>query len=491
MTRILALDWDRQETRCLLADAGKRGIRVLGAAAAPIVDVAEEVGGAHPDVSGSLRAAVAECRAGRAVTIVGVDRASVELLNLTLPPAKDSELAELVAHQALRESQLAGEDATLDFVAMTDDPSEPRQVTAAMLSRAHRERIEGSCSAAGLKPQRIVLRPFAAASLFEQTVSPPERICLLVNLVADEADLAVWTEGNVVFLRTVRLPRGAGEDVTAQRLAAEIQRTLLVAQQGPLGGSAVEAVFVFGGPGEHEPLLEQLHLGLSLPVTVLDPFATVDVPAREMPTNPGRFAALLGMVLDETRGAHAVDFLHPRRPPRRPNRRRQLVTVAAALAIAAAAALYVRHDKLSTLDAENAELKAQVEELNDLVDRTRDKRDLIAAVRDWQDGEIVWLDELRDLSRRLPSSRDLLVQRMSMSPGRGGGGSIDLQGLVRDSSVVPRLEQSVRDDYHQDVRSNRVVIRDPRQHYAWLFEASMFVFPREKDSYAGHQAANP
>ena len=239
MARVLAIDWDGREARCLLASASGDKLRVLAVGSAPRVDVAEGGGQSRPDISGSLRAAPGDWRLGRAATIVGVNRASVELMNFTLPPAKDPELAQFVHLQATRESQAMEEGAVLDFLPMSDDPAEPREVMAAVLPDAHRKGIEQACAEAGLRAASLVLRPLATASLFLRTTAP-QRPCLLVSLVSDEADLTVIAEGRVVFLRTVRLPDEVNENVAAHRLSAEVSRTLVVAQQGPLGGANVE-----------------------------------------------------------------------------------------------------------------------------------------------------------------------------------------------------------------------------------------------------------
>ncbi|MGQ9574183.1 MAG: type IV pilus biogenesis protein PilM [Thermoguttaceae bacterium] len=493
MSKLLALDWDRQEVRCVLAASQAERLQVIAAASAPLVDVAQGAAEARPDVAGSLRAALADLPIGRARTLVGVDRASVELLNLTLPPAKDSELAELVTHQVMRESQLAGEEALLDFVALDDDPSEPRQVAAAVLSRTQRERIREVCAGAGLRPFRIVLRPFAAASLFARTAAPAERVCLLVNVVTDEADLAVLVEGKVVFLRTVRLPHGVGEQGLAQRLSSEIQRTLVVAQQGPLGGNAVEGVFLFGAPGEHRVLLEHLATELALPATLLDPFATVSVPAGRMPQRPGRFAALVGMILDEVHGAHALDFLHPRRPARRPDRRRPWLLAAVLAAALVFWGAYLLYKKTAELDVKNKDLAATLQKLNNELKRIRPDQRLIDAVYDWQQGEVVWLDELRDLALCLPSSRHLLLQKLTALP-HPDGATVQMQGLLADPALVAYMETDLRDDYRYNVRSERITLRDPnnpKQQYPWSFLTSMVISPREKAAYRGRQASPP
>jgi len=493
MPRMLAVDWDRREARCVMASAAGGKLRILMAKAVPLVDWAEG-GESRPDVAGSLRALFDDPRSARAVALVGVDRTNVEVLNLALPPAKESELPELVGLQAFRESQATEDDAIVDFIVLgtgeegRSDDAPPTQVMAAVLTKAQLDEIQATCSGAGIKPARILLRPLAAASLFARRVSPTERVCLLVSLVGDEADLSVLADGRVVFQRTVRLPEGVGEEAVAQRLTAEIQRTLLVAQQGPLGPNPVEKIFLFGGAEEHTQVVETVTAELGLPASMVDPFEITDVPDDGLPEHPGRFAALVGMILDESYESHALDFLHPKRPPVPVDRRRIVAGVASAIVLAIASLGYWAWGEVSDADSEVRRLSEELEDRKDLLKQTAGKRQLVEAIRAWERGEVNWLDEIRDLSVRFPPARDLILQRMTMTAERSGGGGIEFSGMARDPMVVTRLEQNVRDEFHE-VRSRRIQERGQGKGYPWVFETSMSVAGRDKESYVEPQAA--
>jgi Tfp pilus assembly PilM family ATPase len=476
MVRVLAVDWDQYEARCLLASVTGEKIQVLHAGAVPLVDVVEAGGKSQPDIGGSLRSAMADQKPGRVTVLVGVNRTSVELLNLTLPPAKDLELAQLVQNQAMRESQALDDKAALDYVPLSSDPRQPREVIAAVLSTRERARIDAIAAAAGVKPARILLRPFAAASLFARTVAP-SRPAMLVNVVSDEADLTVVNEGSVVFLRTVRLPEGATEEVVAQRLSAEIARTLVVAQQGPLGGQSIEQLYAYGGPGEHSALADQLQSDQQRMLAVIDPFESADVSKVELPGNAGRFASLLGMALDESRRTHAVDFLHPRKPPRPPSPKRNLALIGALVGVAVFVGGYMYWEKVAEADKENRRIFEQVKQLDKKLKDAAPQKQLAQTIRDWKAGEVIWLDELRDLSVRMPSSRDVVVSRITMTSGRGDKGAIHLNGLVRDASVVARIDRSLRDAQHR-VSSRRVGEQPKAEDYAWTFDRSITILPK-------------
>ena len=194
------------------------------------------------------------------------------------------------------------------------------------------------------------------------------------------------------------------------------------------------------------------------------------------------------MLLEEVRGGSPViDLLHPREKPKPHNRRRPLL---AAGALAAIVALFAwRHvwNSFATIDAQNQQLVQRLKELDDLYKKASQQQQLADAVAKWNDSNMIWLDELRDLSVRLPSQRDAIVLHLSMKPSRENTGVIDFDGLVRDPSIVARMEHGVRDDYHE-VHSKRVQERLREKTYTWHFETSVSVTKRDKEKYVSHLA---
>jgi len=491
MPRLLAVDWDRHEARYVLAVAGAEGLVVRRAASVPLVDVAEGGNAPHPDIGGSLRAALAEESVGRVTTLVGVERSAIELLHFTLPPASDAELPEMVINQAIRESQLVTEESVLDFVPSSENPSLPREVTAGVLSAEQFEQILAACEMAGLKPKRLVLRPYAGASLFRRMVPAEDRVCLLVNLIAEEVDLTFLSEGKVAFFRTVRLPktgeeRAAGSDPRlVRRLLTEISRTLVVAAQSQIGDDKVQCVYVFGDADEHQALAEEIHHRLDVPVQVLDPFDVVESSDRPQ-GHAGRFASLLGMLHDEAQGArHAIDFLNPRRPPQPPNRRRMFARLGGLAFAALLFVAYIVWGQLADLDTRINDQLRELKNLDELAKQAARQQQTVASLHGWETTNVIWLDELRDLSLRFPSGRDMVVLRITMSGASEGGGSILLNGLVRDPAIVVRMEGAVRDRYHV-ISSKRVQERVGDRSYSWHFETSMLVAKRDKSGYVSH-----
>lgn len=510
MSNILAIDWDEREARFVVAATRGENARVKAALTVPFVELSEEEAdspenagkkskarekaapaGPDPRLGAQLRDILRKHRSGRGPVLVGVNRGNVELVHLTLPPAGDAELAELVHNQIVRELHVGPDDGVVDFLPMTADPDKPRAVTAALLPKAQVDRLRRTCSAAGIVPRRFLLRAYAAASLFSRTASPPEDVCLLANRIGDEVDLTVLARGEVVFSRTIRLPVDLDESVLIERLTAEVKRTVAVSLQDTADAGPVEGVYLFGGPNEYQNLIDAIQEELGMAAMVIDPFVAVDNAGQVPPQNAGEFAPLLGMILDEVRGgSHAIDFLNPRQQPEPPNRRRLYGTVAAAVLLVVASAGYYVWGRIDAAKENNAVVYSELRDLEKLVQTGKKKEQMVAAVREWQAADVCWLDELRDLALRLPSSRDIVIHRMTLSPARGGGGSVNYSGQVRDPSIILRMESAIRDSFHE-IESRRVQERLGERDYTWQFGTSMAVAKREAEQFTSHLPQPP
>ena len=125
---------------------------------------------------------------------------------MSLPPAPPEEMPDMVRFQAMQAFTAIGEDWPLDFVELGAQ-DDALNVLAAVLAPKQVEQILQVCAASELKPRCLVLRPFAAASLLNRSqVLTAGRNALILDMLADGADLTAISNGQVVFMRTVRLP---------------------------------------------------------------------------------------------------------------------------------------------------------------------------------------------------------------------------------------------------------------------------------------------
>src|SRR6185436_13308217 len=366
-----------------------------------------------------------------------------------MPP---EELPDSVRLQAVRQFSGLGDDWPLDFVPLDANKDGGTNVLAAAISPELVKQTQETCAAAGLTFSRLVLRPFAAAALVKK-LAADGKCRLTIDFLGEEADLSVLAGEKLVFPRTVRLPSGATPEILARSLVAEVRRTV-VAAQNQLGGRRVEQVIIFGDSAHHESLRAQLQQELSLDggVELLDPLSGVEQ-SRELqarpPRNPGTFAPVLGMLLDEASGIPpGIDFLHPRRRPVPQSHRRFYIglgaTAAATLLLCAA---YI----VITLRQQDAKIAAMHKEKATLVDKNKkgktireqtDKVDQFAAA------DVDWLDELRAVSEKVPPSDKVRVDVFAGGMQAKAAGALVLDAVTDGPDVVPKIENALRDDRH-------------------------------------------
>jgi Tfp pilus assembly PilM family ATPase len=485
--RLIALEWDSAEVRLVVGSRTGKHAVLRQALRMPLAR--REEGEKEEDHAGmlaeSIRALLRQAGARNARLLIGVNRQSIDLRQLTLPPCPDDELPDLVRNQALREFGPSIETSRLDFVPLPALPGEPRVVIAAALAPEASQFIDRVCEQAGLKPARLLARPYAAGSVLLEQAHGDKSSALLVEAHNEEANLTVVADQQVIFSRAARLTSSVDAEHPAP-LIAEIKRTLIAVQNQP-PGDRVERIYLCGDPDEVRDLAGRLHEELDLPVDPFDPFHGFDLAddlRQELPPQRGRFVSLLGMMGVEARGQkHALDFLHPRKPPAPERlRKRQLTALGVVLGVLALLGSWVAYSSFSTINVEIEQLTKQSKELDDLVKKAQQKQVQVAAIDEWKSGEVIWIDEMRDLSARFPNRRDAILLRLTLGRAPGGGGLIELQGLVRDPTIVGRLESQLRDDHHE-VRSKRVQENIQEKTFTWQFESSLAVSPRSKEDY--------
>ena len=169
-----------------------------------------------------------------------------------------------------------------------------------------------------------------------------ERCCLLVEMFGRRVEFAAVNRGRVVFLRQVLVsaaPRDSSE--AADSLISEIRRTrVVVANQENV--KTVEPIVLFGDSPEDAALAERLGTEIGAEACVMDPLPESIIAAGAAAVAPEHrpgSAALVGALADEASGEpHALDFLHPRQPPKAASRRNTYVLAGVAARHVAAGA---------------------------------------------------------------------------------------------------------------------------------------------------------
>jgi Tfp pilus assembly PilM family ATPase len=506
MARILALEWNENEARVVAASLrGSQTVFEQAFTVSLLPDSPDEKP-EEVDVGARIAAALAEQGLGRLDALVVIGRTNIELRQVSVPPSPPEELPDLVRFQAMREFNALDDDWPLDYIPLGSD-EHTQNVLAAVINPVQVEAIREICRTAGVTAQRMILRPSAAASLYCRSKVLDDaaslmledgggRVRLLINLLASEADLTVLTGPRVSFTRCARLPSDPLDRPESPRgLVSELRRTIAAAHN-QLGDSRIGSLVLLGAGARHEALAASIEQELSLPTELFDPFAEQQLGGalrRELPDRPDRFAPLLGMLRDELEGRpHAIDFLHPHRPPDPASRRNAYVLGGVAAGLIFLMVIGWGWFQRRDLEHEVARLKAELnrptelskkmglantEPLDDLVKRATGIQRSVEAIEAWESTDINWLEELRRLSDRFPDAEKALITQLSAKAGLASG-ELKFDGRAADSKAVAMMEERLRDDRHRLLAGKKAEDPDNRR-YPEQFSNSVFISPQK------------
>lgn len=477
MQRLLAIDGDSQELWFVAASAEGEQITLEAAASIPLKGTSDDAVISPEELGKKLHGALSKYKRSGTKVLLGVDRSSVELFKFTVPPTSDAELAELVTNLVATESPSTADEAIIDFVVSPGSATESRKVSAAALSKSQLQRWNAVCSAAGLTPNRMLVRPYSIAALFLKQRPASKATTLLVSVIGIDVDIVVVEDSSAVFFRSVKLPAGTEDEPARQRLLQEIRRTLVVAPQSGDVSQPIKNIVLFGITPGHQQLIEQLSSDGSVTAELIDPLQSFEVTDPSAIQGSTQLVSMLGMLVAETQtGQHPIDFLQPKKAARPVNQRRRIVTAMAAVLVIAAMGLYLVRERFAAADEEIKQLTDDLKTLEKTIKKNAEKRQVAESLEEWNRNSIVWLDELRNLSTGLPSGQDMVLQRLNVSSSRGGKGLVSFQGLAREPQVITQMEVTLRDDRHE-VQTPRIEERAQEKTLSWGFETAISVTP--------------
>ncbi len=404
MANRVILEIDQQQVRALSARMVGPRVHVTHAVRLPIA--ADQ---SWTAVADACAREMAKHHFGRGDADVIVNRRSVEMRDIKVPPAPDDELPDLLRFVAKNEFATVTDQWQLDFVPLSDDSSVGRTVIAAALSPQWRANIELLCERCGLKLRRILLRPFLDTLIVAEHRLLSDGVNLLVHRVAETVDLTLTQQGRVLLSRSVLLA-GHDEGELERETAQEIRRTVLTAPR--VGeGRAVDRVLLIGPEASVTRVRELLGDWTGSELVACDP---LDDHAFQLSREftqlerPEQFAAHFG-ALQSLSSARVpqIDFANPRRRKEKKIDKRRVALYASLAAIVIVGAGLLIWQTLSSQQSAIAQLQKEYDTLRqeNLGDRIRPGvDDLIGEVQlvdQWMAGKIDWTAQLLDISRRL------------------------------------------------------------------------------------------
>ena len=411
---------------------------------------------------------------GRAELLVAAGRAAVEMRRLSVPPAPDDELAEMVRFQALRQLPAMTEDWTVDYLPMSSfADGGARDVLAAAISPENLKQFRSTCETNKVQPKRLLLRSCAAATVARQEKN--EACLLVVNVLDGEADVTLVDAAVPAIVRTIRIPE---QGLDASTLAGEIRRTLAAATN-QLPDKHVQRIVLLGSEAEHLALTTELRNSLDDTVDCVNPFSAVHarISDADQTDRPGRFAPVIGMLAAEARGEqHSIDFMSPRKRIEPPSKNRQHVLTGLAISSLVAAIAGFVWLQLRDLDHKIANLKTEMRDLQENEEIVTKQLDQADDLDKWVQGDFTWLDELHRLATRFPDASDVRLSGIEMRSAPDGG-RVVLQGFMDNHAVISQLRQQLGDEDRRTVTvpGGREGGDDPD--YAWRFNANIDIAP--------------
>lgn len=334
----------------------------------------------------------------------------------------------------------------------------------------------------------VVLRPSAAAMLYSIKASNSENAgdIVLVDLLADEIEIVIYRGKKIAFMRSVRMPQQTSGRIN--QIAGEVRRSLMACTTEPINPVTPE-IIVWGRHDAHASDVSELQSVLPCNVQTLDPFTLVNFD-KQVRTDEfqrldtGRFASLFGLLL-----AHAsmpsstaqhpllMDFKNPRRiTEKRKSYKRPIsfgllgLSVASVLSFLSWSSLKERAELVNRRESELKSLQSDVKKAEQSITRTE-------LVDQFLDGNVIWLEQLRRLTDKMPPADQVIVKTISAKSNvAAGGGQLILQAAAKAPGVVHEMEASIRDEDHS-VGGTGTNDLGEDQDYRWGFTHVISIAP--------------
>lgn len=513
--KTLAISWNTSVVRFVLGESGKgNALRVLASgerslhapeADADDANVDQEDADASPQqnnrpklksvdelpavILSTVQSIVRGTKASKARLTICLNRGFIDAAAFNVPPSSEGELPVIVRNMIGRQLPGVSEDSVVDFIPEANADGIVSRVTAMTLSRPGQELIERLARESGCAAVRAIVMTHPLRLFAPPTDEAADAVSLVVSKGRESGHLLLVRDQMPIISRSLRLPQGVKGEREAIHLAAEVQRTLLTVEADLSDDLNITDAVVIGAEMESGPLQEELSRQLGMEVRRVSVKSVVEGEVGE--ASISAFAPLVAACAEEALGtAPAIDFLNPRKPPKTASATQRNLAIAAALLLLVGGGWYYVNSMFAEARAENVRLKERSRELDELVKDTRSKRNLAKVLAAWESGRLSWLDELRDLTIRTPSSPDLTIDQFSAASS-GRDFVVSFRGTSKRPDVIRAMEVQLRDKYHSPKTPGIREIRNGKES-SWSFQTTMKVKNRPKNSYVSHlPAAEP
>ena len=388
---------------------------------------------------------------------------------------------------ARRQLSGPGEEASIDFVSFPQLDDGSRQVNAMAMAPTDEQLIHNLAEAAGCAKTSAVVVTHPLRVFASDQQETDQSAVLVVSMGPQSAHLLVVRHQRPVLSRTLSLARGEGREAEARFVTGEIQRTILTIGDRLERGVEINKAVLVGSPLETEILASQLDGRIDLPVSHVSASDFVEGDITDI--QQGAYAPLIAALLETASDATpAIDFLNPRRPPVSTSRRNQWLAVATLLVMVGGGGWYYTNSLFAEQRKEIAELKIQLEPITESLRNTAPLIRQAAGLGRWERSRMNWLDEIRDITVRMPSSPELSVRQFAATPARTGF-AVTFQGTSRSPEAHRAMEIGIQDRYHTTRTPSFSESRKGKD-VVWNFRTTLQILQRENKDYTAHRRLN-
>lgn len=417
--------------------------------------------------------------------IVLLSRPELDLLTLTLPPADASELPALIASEVEQQLGEMDEPPAVDFYAIpntnadsTEEAPAPQtgmQVLAFALPAGVQRTLLSQINAAGFRAVAICSRQLSPLGILKRRHVPESTLAVSVHLYASEAELAICRGAEPILLRSIRINPDDPNRV-AEQIWLESQRCLALLPHEV--ADLPFSWFVYTTCEASWQVAQALEDHEQITIQPVDPLIGWDMETSSQTESPLKLAsaANAGAAWEYINDELPVNLLTPKKAPKAPNPMVRWAAMGAAAAGVLAIGVYYLLADVNQLRNEVQALDADLVSAKKVTAKYQEKADQVAAVENWLSDQVDWVDELNELSKRLPDGQNATVRRLTASA-NSGAAAIDLAVQVAKQETISQFEGSIRSAKY-GVTSKQISQNPESDEYPWQFETRI-VFPFE------------